>query len=62
MPFKTMKAFLTPARHALRRLQALGLRPEDVFTAEMLAEAMEESSAAFELALEQQQAAGGMPA
>ena len=36
----------------------LGLRPEDVFTAEMLAEAMEESSAAFELALEQQQAAG----
>lgn len=28
--------------------QALGLRPEDVFTAEMLAEAMEESSALFE--------------
>jgi uncharacterized protein YecA (UPF0149 family) len=29
-------------------LQALGLRPEDVFTAEMLAVAMEESSLAFE--------------
>ncbi len=29
-------------------MQALGLRPEDVFTAEMLAEAMEESSLAFE--------------
>ena len=28
--------------------QALGLRPEDVFTAEMLSEALEESSGAFE--------------
>ena len=36
-------------------LQALGLRPEDVFTAEMLAEAMEESSQAYELELMQQQ-------
>lgn len=38
-------------------MQALGLRPEDVFTAEMLAEAMEESSLAFEreLMAEQQQ-------
>lgn len=33
--------------------QALGLRPEDAFTAEMLAEAMEESSAAFQATLEQ---------
>lgn len=31
--------------------QALGLRPEDAFTAEMLAEAMQESSAAFEAQL-----------
>lgn len=31
--------------------QALGLRPEDVFTAEMLAEAMEEASLAFEAEL-----------
>ena len=38
-----------------RGLQALGLRPEDVFTAEMLAEAMEESSLAFEEELMQQQ-------
>jgi anaphase-promoting complex subunit 6 len=33
--------------------KALGLRPEDAFTAEMLAEAMEESSAAFQATLEQ---------
>lgn len=34
-------------------VQALGLRPEDAFTAEMLAEAMEESSAAFQATLQQ---------
>jgi hypothetical protein len=38
-------------------VQALGLRPEDVFTAEMLAEAMEESSLAFERELQQMSAA-----
>lgn len=45
-------------------MQALGLRPEDVFTAEMLAEAMAESSLAFEQELmvqQQQQPLAGAP-
>lgn len=41
------------AHPATSLTQALGLRPEDAFTAEMLAEAMEESSAAFQATLEQ---------
>ena len=44
------------------RPQALGLRPEDAFTAEMLAEAMEEASARFEARLRAEAAGGGAQA